>query len=186
MDVLIFLLKFVGATLLFFAILCGGLWSFARISTEALTLKQAAVGIAGTHLGRLKFLFLAGVVCLVLMVIYPGPPLLVSEQSVESLRKAWYFFWSGGEGYVPRPPERTGTWFWGQAALLYFGILVLYLVLGIPDVLSAAFQAGKTAWTRRPEGPRSGPATGRVLWDVAHAFVAALVVQLVMSKRGAR
>jgi hypothetical protein len=185
MDVFIFLLKFVGATLVLFAILCGGLWSFARISTDALTLKQAAVRIAATHLGRLKFLFLAGVVCFVLMVIYPGPPLLISEQSVESLRKAWHGF-SGGGGYVPRPPERTGTWFWGQAALLYFGILVLYLVLGIPDVLSAALQAGKTAWTRRPEGPRSGPATGRVLWDVACAFVAALVVQLVMRKRGAR
>jgi len=182
MEVLIFLFKFVGLSLGYFALMAAGRYVLGRFENPPLKFIDVADKLAGTHLGRVRFLFLAAIVSFVLGVIYPGPPLLFDlPRALEPMRKLGYELWNG-ELYVPPPPPNYGTWFWSKAGLLYFGLLALYVLLALPNVLAAAFQAANSAWERRPKASTS--LTASLLWDVACAFIAVLAVQLILGKRG--
>lgn len=104
------------------------------------------------------------------------------------------FVGSGGQSYVPRPSQRTGTWFWLQAASLYWATLALYLVVGLPDVLKAGIDAAKDAWGEqsgriiRVSPPGTTVTAGQVLFSAAiltiiSAFVGALVARAVSRER---
>ena len=95
MDAFLFFIKFCCVTLAFFGFACVGRSLFTRASNENLTLSEAASRIAGTHLGRIRFLFVSGVVWLVLVIIFPGPPLLYSPEAYDALRSAWSHFLYG-------------------------------------------------------------------------------------------
>ena len=129
----------------------------ANIVADPMTFRSAIVGIAGTHLGLLKFLFLAAIASFVLCLIDPGPPLLFDlPRTLEPVRKFGIHLWNGKNGvYVPPPPPNYGTWFWGEAALLYIGLFAAYVVLGVPTILHTAIRAALDARARR--GMRVGP-----------------------------
>lgn len=149
MEAIAFLFKIAILTTVYFAIISVALWLFGRINDPALSLRRASSMIAGTHLGRLRLLCIAGVVSFVLALVYPGAPLLFDlGGAVEPIRKGWYHLLYGSNAeqhYSPALPANAGTWFWGQAALLYAGGFVLYVVLAVPDVVQAAVRRAAQA-----------------------------------------
>ncbi len=171
-----FFAKFAGVTFAYVGILCVAFWLFTQLQVKPLSLGQAAVSVWGSHLARLRTLLLAGIICMVLSIIYPGPPLL--GNFFESLHKAWYWFLYGNDAsqhYSPLP-VRTGTWFWGQAALLYLGCLGVYLSFAFPHEIVAAWEAARNV---RQNVSGASPSdqddrSAEALW----AFVSSLVRRL--------
>ena len=149
MEAIAFLFKIAVLTTVYFALISVAFWLFGRINDPALSLRRASSRIAGTHLGRLRLLCIAAVVSFVLAMVYPGSPLLFDlSGAAEPVRKGWYHLLYGSNAeqhYSPALPENAGTWFWGQAALLYAGGFVLYVVLAVPDVVQAAVRKAAQA-----------------------------------------
>ncbi len=119
---------------------------------------------------------------MVLMLIYPGPPLLIPEEWFEATKKEFYYIWSG-QHYVPRPPDPIRTWFWGQAALLYFGGIGLYLILALPDVVNVAWRAASDKLSAHRSARNHGKSTAAVdiislLSAIAVAFIGSLLAEL--------
>lgn len=145
MDALIFISKFVATTVVYFGSFALGMFALKRFEPEPLTLRQTVTAILGTHAGRLRFLFLAGIVSLVLAMLFPGPALLLPTGTTEALREFGHNIWYGSSRpFVPAAPDRS-TWFWGQAGLLYLGTFALYIVLGLPTLIAQAAEASRAA-----------------------------------------
>jgi hypothetical protein len=180
MDAILFLIKFVGLSIGYFALMAAGRYLLGRFENPPRALIDAVDKLAGTHVGRLRFLVFAGAVSFVLAMVYPGPALLIDvPETIESARGFWYPLLHGtnaSQHYVPKPSPPPSTWFWGQAALLYVGIFALYVVLALPNVLTAAFQAAKSAWERKPKDSNSR--TVSLLWGVVVAFIGSYLAAL--------
>lgn len=177
MDVVVFLIKFIAASCLFMGVMSGGLWLFAMIGGQRSTFRDALATIAGTHLGLLRFLFLAAIASFVLWCIYPGQPLFADlSRSPEPIRYfGYHLLWGNKAEYVPLPPPDYGSGFWGGAALLYIGLFAVYIVLGVPAILHAAMRA--VSDRVGPPGDRRGAMPEFVLIATA-TFVGSVLAQM--------
>ena len=190
MGALIFLTKFSLATGAYFLGLSAVAWLFGRINDSSLSLREAASTLAGTHLGRLRFLCVAAAISLVLTFVYPGPALLFDlGDAFEPVRKSWYWLMYGKDAaqhYSPPAPKTVGTWFWGQAALIYVGTFILYIVLALPDMLRSAIQIATEARDARKrtvhsQGPGGAPrrsAAAEFMLVAVGTFLGAILAQL--------
>jgi len=179
-----FPVTFASLTFAYVGLFCVAYWLFTQIQANSLSLRQAAVSVWGSHVARLRSLLLAGIICFVLTIIYPGPPLLLSHDSVEWFRKVWYEFLYGNHAaqhYSPLPAD-TSTWFWGQATLSYFGCFAIYLLFAFPHEIAVAWQAGRTA--QKEVKGTSSPAEDDGSMEALSAFVSSLVRQLRAINRG--
>ena len=143
MSAVLFLAKFLAATTLFFVVTSLVLCVISRFEPTPRSLSQSVTRVLGTHTGRLRFLLLAGATALALTLVYPGPPLLVSEGG----EKTFHYLWYGNDPAHPyvQSERYRSTWFWGQATLLYFGAFAMYILFVVPDVIAAAMRAARSA-----------------------------------------
>jgi hypothetical protein len=176
MEAVVFVAKFGALTLLFLAIVPSFRFLMSRFESKPLTIAQATSKILGTHLGRLRLLLIAAVVSLVLAMIYPGPALLLPSGATEKAREVGHHLLFGNNPqrpFIPSPPD-TSTWFWGQAALLYLGLLIGYVVLALPNLLSSAIQAARSV----SSGPTASSSRPPAFWAAVGAFIGVFVMYL--------
>ncbi|MFZ2493493.1 MAG: hypothetical protein WA208_18600 [Thermoanaerobaculia bacterium] len=181
MSELIFVAKFVGISSALLAGLVLTVFALKKFEPSPYTMKDAVASILGTHLGRLRFLFLAGTISLVLAMLYPGPALFIPEGAGETVREVGHHLWYGNSRpFVPSPPDHS-TWFWAQVGFVYLGAFALYVVLALPNLLGEALKAGKSVMA----GVDPGDRRGRVYVSAGIAGVA-VILAFLLGRRTAR
>lgn len=175
MSEILFISKFLALTIIYIALVALGKFTLSNFGERPCSLRDAVASTLGTHIGRLRVLLFGILASFVLSMLYPGPPLLLPEGSVDTIREfGHHILYGSSEPFVPAAPDHS-TWFWGQAALVYLGILALYVVLALPTVLAEAVRAVHGVLNTSGDAKKPFMA---LLWAIVGAFVAVFAMRL--------